>query len=249
MNDCLIGFTGFVGSTLLNQRPFANLYRSNNINEIKGKSFDRVYCAGASAKKWLANKEPEEDLKSINLLLNCLSEVQAKQFILFSTIDVFKAPYNVDELSLIDDQGLHHYGKNRYLIEKFVEKNFKTHLIIRLPGLVGKGLKKNAIFDLKHNNNLNQIDSRGVFQFYPMQNLDTDVEKALSQNLKKIHLTSQPISIEKIAMECFGLDFKNHILETPPNYNMKTIHSLHGGMDYNYNEDFILKSIRDYASS
>ena len=50
MNDCLIGFTGFVGSTLLNQRPFANLYRSNNINEIKGKSFDRVYCAGASAK-------------------------------------------------------------------------------------------------------------------------------------------------------------------------------------------------------
>ena len=68
---------------------------------------------------------------------------------------------------------------------KVCRENFKTHLIIRLPGLVGKGLKKNAIFDLKHNNNLNQIDSRGVFQFYPMQNLDTDVGKTLAKTLKK----------------------------------------------------------------
>jgi hypothetical protein len=47
--DALIGYSGFVGSTLLKQRHFDSLFRSTNIDEIVGKTFDMVVCAGAPA--------------------------------------------------------------------------------------------------------------------------------------------------------------------------------------------------------
>lgn len=249
MNNCIIGHTGFVGGTLKEQRDFQHFYRSTDIENIKGQEFDLVVCAGASAKKWLANKEPENDLHQINYLLNCLSEIKANKFILISTVDVFKDPININELTPINEEGLHPYGKNRYLIEKFVEERFKKHLVVRLPGLVGMGLQKNAIYDFKHKNNIEKIDSRGIFQFYPMQNLNSDIESALKKNINKIHLTSEPISISEIAQKCFKLEFENHILDISPRYDMKTIYPLHGAGDYTYDKDFILKSIKDYASS
>ena len=59
--NALIGFSGFVGNTLLKQASFQNLYRSTNISDIQNKSFDTVVCAGAPAVKWMANKEPEQE--------------------------------------------------------------------------------------------------------------------------------------------------------------------------------------------
>lgn len=249
MNNCIIGHTGFVGGTLKKQRDFQHFYRSTDIEKIKGHEFDLVVCAGASAKKWLVNKEPENDLYRINLLLNCLSEIKAKKFILISTVDVFNDPKNVNELTPIDEKGLHPYGKNRYLIEKFVEDRFTNHLIVRLPGLVGTGLQKNALYDFKHENNIFQIDSRGIFQFYPMHKLNLDIEIALKKNVNKIHLTSEPILISEIAQKCFKIEFKNHILETPPSYDMRTIYPLHSKGEYSYEKNFILKTIQNYAES
>ena len=58
-----------------------------------------------------------------------------------------------------------------------------NHNIIRLPALVGEGLKKNALFDIKNNNNVDLIDSRNSYQFYPLKNLWKDIKKTLE--LKK----------------------------------------------------------------
>ena len=44
---------------------------------------------------------------------------------------------NIDKLTT--------YGKNRLLLEQFVEKNYDNYLIVRLPALFGKGLKKNLL--------------------------------------------------------------------------------------------------------
>lgn len=167
----LIGFSGFVGSTLLKQAQFDALYRSTNIDEIEGGEFDTVVCAGAPAQKWLANREPEVDLLKIEGLIAHLKTVKCKTFILISTVDVFKSPIGVDEDSMVEENGLHAYGLHRRFLEKFVASHFSNYLIVRLPGLVGPGLRKNVIFDFLHNNNLNLIESRGVFQFYPMINL------------------------------------------------------------------------------
>ena len=42
MKNALIGFSGFVGSTLLKQSSFESLYRSTNISEIAGQSLTRL---------------------------------------------------------------------------------------------------------------------------------------------------------------------------------------------------------------
>lgn len=73
--NSLIGFSGFVGSTLLKQSSFDDLYRSTNISEIEGKSFDVVVCAGAPAKKWIANREPEADCQTIEALIDHLKTI------------------------------------------------------------------------------------------------------------------------------------------------------------------------------
>ena len=136
-------------------------------------------------------------------------------FILISTVDVFKSPVDVNECTEIDEEGLHAYGLNRRLLEKFIESQFKNYLIVRLPGLVGPGLRKNILFDFLNNNNLNMIESRGVFQFYPMVNLWQDIEVSLSNSLNLVHLTSCPLSVSEIASKGFGLDF-THTLGTQP---------------------------------
>ena len=63
MTQALIGYSGFVGSTLFKQHAFESLFRSTNIGEINGQIFDTVVCAGAPAQKWIANRDPEADRK------------------------------------------------------------------------------------------------------------------------------------------------------------------------------------------
>src|SRR5579864_1319285 len=159
MPDALVGFSGFVGTTLLRQRSFDALYRSTTIREIDGRSFDTVVCAAAPAQKWLANREPEDDRRKIDGLIAHLDTIQARQFVLVSTVDVFVAPFGVNEVTEVRDTGLHAYGLHRRMLEVFVEQRFTNALIVRLPGLVGPGLRKNVIFDFLNDNNLAAIDS------------------------------------------------------------------------------------------
>lgn len=249
--DALIGYSGFVGTTLLRQRRFDALYRSTNIDEIVGKTFDSVVCAGAPAQKWLANKDPAGDIKKINNLIEKLKTISCQKFILISTVDVFKDPVNVDETTSIETEGLHAYGAHRYYLEQFVSKQFPDNLIVRLPGLVGPGLKKNIIYDFLHKNNILQIESRSIFQFYPMINLWYDINIALQHKLSLIHLTAAPISVADIAQHSFGFEFCNHIQDKPGYYDMKSCHShlFTNDHDYQYNRRESLMAIRAYAQS
>lgn len=251
MSNALIGFSGFVGSTLLKQAPFESLYRSTNIGEIDGKSFDTVVCAGAPAQKWIANREPEADRKKIEALIAHLKTIHCKTFILISTVDVFKNPLGVDEDTPIEEAGLHAYGLNRRLLEKFVESHFSHHLIVRLPGLVGPGLRKNVIFDFLNDNNLHAIDSRGVFQFYPMVNLWYDIQSALNAGLKLVHFTAEPISVSDVSTQGFGKSFEQAQANIPAVYDLRTRHArIFGGTSYyQYSRRETIQAVRAYAQS
>ena len=251
MNNALIGFSGFVGSTILSQASFNVLYRSSNIADIVNKSFDSVVCAGAPAQKWVANSNPNDDKENIEKLICCLKSITCQSFILISTVDVFKDPYSVDENTDIDQSGLQAYGLHRRLLEKFVENHFPNYLIVRLPGLVGPGLKKNVIFDFLNNNNLEAIESRGIFQFYPMANLWNDIQIALNAGLKLIHLTAEPISVADISRNGFGKAFDNILPNSPVRYDMRTIHAQIYGVtgNYQYSTSETISAIRNYAQS
>jgi nucleoside-diphosphate-sugar epimerase len=251
MSNALIGFSGFVGTTLLKQAHFDDLYRSTNIADIEGKEFDLVVCAGAPAQKWIANRDPETDRANIDRLTGLLDTIRCKQFVLISTVDVFGSPVGVDEETPVVEDGLHAYGLHRRLLEKFVEAKFPEHLIVRLPGLVGPGLRKNVIYDFLNDNNLGAIDSRGVFQFYPMVNLWFDIQTALDANLRLVHLTAEPVSVADVALKGFGKTFDQPASGAAARYDMQTRHAALFGASglHQYSARETIQAVRAYAQS
>lgn len=247
----LVGSSGFVGTTLQCQTEFDALYRSSNIQEIKGASFDRVICAAAPAQKWIANRQPDQDRENIESLIRNLGSINCRQFILISTVDVFMNSIGVDEDTVVDESGLHPYGRNRRLLERFVEDSFSDHLIVRLPGLVGPGLRKNVIYDFLNSNNLSVIDSRGVFQFYPMVNLWGDLKIALTAGLRLVHLTAEPVSVADASELGFYRAFHQELPGHVARYDMQTRHAdLFGGRGlYQYSRRESIQAIRAYAQS
>jgi dTDP-4-dehydrorhamnose reductase len=251
LKDCLVGYSGFVGGTLLRQRSFQGLFRSTNIAEVSEIRWDTVICTAAPAAKWIANRDPEADRANIDTLIENLDRLQCQHLILISTVDVFGNPIDVDENSSVEEHGLHAYGLHRRLLEKFVESRFENHLVVRLPGLVGPGLRKNVIFDFLNDNNLHTIDSRSVFQFYPMINLWYDLQIALKTGLKLVHLTAEPVSVAEVAREGFNMRFDRELSGRPAHYDLRSIHAgKFGGREvYQYSRRESIQAIRAYAQS
>lgn len=143
----LVGYTGFVGSNLYESGKFDAAYNSKNISEAFGTKPDLLVYAGMRAEKYLANHAPERDMELILQAEENIAQIAPRKLVLISTIDVFKDPKGVDENSEIDTENLHAYGYNRYQLEIWVREKYQDALIIRLPALFGKSIKKNFIYD------------------------------------------------------------------------------------------------------
>lgn len=148
MKSAIVGYTGFVGSNIYEKGCFDGAYNSKNIQEAFGTKPDILVYAGLRAEKFLANNAPEKDMELILEAEENIKKIAPKKLVLISTVDVFKNPVNMDENSSIDTEGLHAYGYNRYQLELWARAHYKDCLIIRLPGLFGKNIKKNFIFDM-----------------------------------------------------------------------------------------------------
>ena len=195
LNKCLIGYSGFVGSNILLKSDFHYKYNSKNINDIKNKEFDLLICSSIPSDMQLANANPDKDLSNILELLNILKHVKAEIAVLISTIAVYPQPviYNENTVDFISDSI---YGKNRKIAEEEFKNIFKNNIIIRLPALFGKNLKKNFIFDIinpepsfftvdKFESIKNQIkDLRNLFRETPQINGAT--YGGCSQGLREI---------------------------------------------------------------
>ena len=145
----LVGYTGFVGSNIYASAgsQIDAVYNSKNIEDAYGTNPDLLIYAGLRAEKYLANNAPEKDMELIVQAEENIKKINPKKLVLISTIDVFKIPKDVDETSVIDTGNLQAYGYNRYQLELWVRDNYPDALIIRLPGLFGKNIKKNFIYD------------------------------------------------------------------------------------------------------
>ena len=96
----------------------------------------------------LANRDPVSDERSIDQLMHQLSSIRCKNFILISTIAVL-ADFSESKSEEADNfETSTAYGVNRRKLEIFCNQKFDSCLIVRLPALFGKGLKKNFIFDM-----------------------------------------------------------------------------------------------------
>ena len=148
--NVLVGYTGFVGSNLYASGAFAAGFNSKNIREAYGLEPDLLVYAGLRAEKYLANNFPDKDLALIEEAEYNIERICPRKLVLISTVDVYKNPVKVDEDTEIVTEGLHAYGLDRYLLEQWVREHYEDALIIRLPGLFGRNLKKNFIYDFIH---------------------------------------------------------------------------------------------------
>ena len=144
----LVGYTGFVGSNLAQEGKFTSFYNSKDIDNAFGTNPDLLVYSGVRAEKYLANQDPEQDYYAIKTAFDNIKKINPKRLVLISTIDVYKKPVGVNENTQVEIDNLQPYGLNRYYLEKWVEESFEDSLIIRLPGLYGKNIKKNFIYDL-----------------------------------------------------------------------------------------------------
>jgi hypothetical protein len=231
--DALIGRTGFVGQTLLGQRGFEAAYRSSDIAEIEGRRFERIVCAGVSAVKWWANANPAADLAAIERLMRHLDRAAADRFVLISTVDVYAAPAGVDEDEAVPAAGLHPYGLHRAMLEDWVRRRFPRHHIVRLPALFGPGLKKNALYDLLHDNLLEKIDPGSRFQWYPLERLADDIEAIEVAGLDVVNLATEPVGMAEIAARFFPGKRLGGASQ-PAFYDMRTRHGRMFGGDGSY---------------
>lgn len=147
--NALVGYTGFVGSNIYHSAKdkIDSVYNSKNVKEAYGTRPDLLIYSGLRAEKYLANNAPDKDYGLILEAEDNIKKIDPHKLVLISTIDVFKDPNGADENTPVDIDGLHPYGLNRYRLEEWVRENYKDALIIRLPGLFGRNIKKNFIYD------------------------------------------------------------------------------------------------------
>ncbi len=233
LSNALIGYTGFVGGNILRQSgdTFGQLFNSKNIADIRGQTYDLVVCAGITAEMWTANQAPAQDLTKIQQLLDQLATIQAKQFVFISTVDVFAQPNGVNEDTMIDPNSASVYGRNRFMAEQFIRQHFPHHVIMRLAGLFGEGMKKNLIYDLMNGNNPNAFTNpASVFQFYDISRLWSDIQIALQHNLAFVHCTAEPINARVVAKAVFDVELTGNPAKPARIYDFQTKYAaLFGG--------------------
>jgi nucleoside-diphosphate-sugar epimerase len=248
--EALIGHSGFVGGNLLARRSYDSVFRSSDIDTIRGCEFGHVVCAGIQAKKWWANLHPVEDLASIERLLHPLSEIRAERFTLISTIDVYPSPRGVDEDTPIEAEGHHAYGLHRLQVEKRIMEMFPQVLVLRLPGLFGPGLKKNVIYDLIHDNNLHQVHPGGVFQYYDLRRLADDIDHAWSMGCSVLNVSSEPAGTIEIRDRYFPGKDPGGTGAAPSGYDMHSKHAAAWGGTggYLYSKEQVLSDLGDWLA-
>lgn len=252
MTSALFGYTGFVGGNLAREHGFDHLYNSSNAGSSAGEHFDLVVFAAAKAEKWRINQEPDADLAHIEQLEGLLEGFSTERLVLISTVDVYRDPVGVDETTVVDLEGLHAYGAHRYRLEQSARDLHPGAVVLRLPGLFGPGLKKNVIFDLQNNNNVDRIHRAGSFQYYNLAHLWNDVETAVAAELPLVNLASEPVRTDEIAREAFGMEFTNEPEGVVPgSYDMRSIHASVFGSDsnYAYSKTQILDELRAFVAN
>lgn len=144
----LVGSTGFVGSNLMQETTFDGSFHSSDVQEAYGERPGLLVYAGVRAAKFLANRDEAADWKQIASAMENIERIAPAQLVLISTVDVYPQPRGVDEESPIDLAAVQPYGKNRRKLELWVREHFADALIVRLPALFGKHLRKNFLFDM-----------------------------------------------------------------------------------------------------
>jgi hypothetical protein len=251
MSSCLIGHTGFIGGNLSRQHQFDEFFRSSDIDQIRGKSFDLMVVSGVTAVKWWANKNAEEDRSRIDNLLGHLEHVKAKRVIVISTVDVYPDTRGVDETFDCHAASNHAYGVNRLYFEDEMKRLYPEVATVRVGGVFAEGLKKNMIYDLMHDKGLEAINPESTFQFYNVGGIWADLERMEAQGLKLVNFVTEPVKMSTILDELFPGMAVGSQPAPKADYDIRTIHSgaMGGPANYLATKEQVMEQLRAFVIS
>ena len=152
----LIGGTGLVGSGFLRyfkekKIPF-KLITSKNKKKFFNKKCNLLIDCNGNGSKRAGIKDPFFDFNaSVLTVVENLIKIKYKKYIYISTSQVYENLSNkifTKEDFLINFKKINNYGFNKYIAEMYVKKYVSNYLIIRLPYVIGPGLKRNPFYDI-----------------------------------------------------------------------------------------------------
>lgn len=200
----LIGGSGLVGTTLQETIQFDHVFNSKNIDTFDQYNFNNavLYLSCLPATKWQVNMNIAKDVDNMFSIINTIKKFYYSKIVLISTIDVYcDSPLLSNEDYAVNVKSLN-YGTNRYLFEKLVKQylDFIQLQIFRIPALYNKHIKKNILYDLLNNNNIDQININSAFQWYNLDRLATDIQLYSEQypNRSVFNLFTEPLETSEI---------------------------------------------------
>ena len=186
--NVLIGYTGFIGSSL-NQDQYQLKINSKNWQDISEPiDVDKLVIAAPSGVKYLANRDPLKDLDS------CLT-LTSNIIIYFKSIKTMVIISSNDTLNSTTD-----YGQNRLYFNNLMEEVCRikhTSLYIMYLGMTfGSKARKGMVYDFIHGNF--DFYRGGTYQFYPVEHLEQDIQYCIDNGIHKAMLSSVPIKTSEI---------------------------------------------------
>ena len=248
----LIGSSGLIGQTILKKRKFDYCFNSKNINDFDNVVEDgcELFLSCLPATKWMVNKDLVGDMENINFIIKKISPYRYSKVTLISTIDVYNdSPHGVDEDYFPNVSKLS-YGNNRYIFELLVREYVNTSYlkIFRLPALYNNKIKKNVLYDLLNNNNVDKINVNTAFQWYNLDDLSMhmDMYNERYESINVFNLFTEPLPTYFI-VDLFP-QYKDIVKkEKTLLYNYKTkYNSNEDGYILDYNQ--VLKNIKRFIN-
>ncbi len=152
----VLGATGFIGSAIAaeaERRGWAVIgVSSKTAAEVVGRSCDVLINANGNSRKYLARQDPALDFDlSVRTVSRSLHEIRAARYVYLSSSEVYRDssdPRASREDASPEWESLSAYGFHKRLAETLVRRYAPRWTILRLSGLLGPGLRKNAVYDL-----------------------------------------------------------------------------------------------------
>lgn len=185
MTTALIGSHGVIGQSLLDHMQFDLVFNRNNIETLPDRNIDLLVIAAPSGARLSINtNNGPQDLKDVQQIVDLVAKSNIQHTVLFGSVDSVTAPHTP-------------YGQNRQQLETGLAQH-NNLTVYRLPTLIGPRIKKNMLFDLKHNQFLDQIDAGAWLQWCCLSDLADLVKQASPGQIQNI--VSEPIQNKEILM-------------------------------------------------